>query len=564
VPPSCAYRGVTGAMLRLSQDGWALPDIEARRRRHFADGSWSTTRLADFVARRLSDDPHKVAVIDNTLHLTRAELHDRALRLGSALVRRGLKPGAVVSFQLPNWHEACVINLACALYGFVLNPLLPMYRERDLEFILAAMRSEVLFIPTTYRNLDYEDLIGRVDYPTKRQDLIFCVRGEGNNASSYEALLAEDGEIVAPCPADNADVKLVIFTSGSTGRPKGVIHSHHTLHATVEQGCAFWDVGADDRLFVPSPIGHIGGSIYAFEMPWLIGCTAILMEHWEPNLAVEMIDAEGGTFLAGATPFLQGLLDAAVAKGSHLPSLRRYVCGGASVPVSLIERAQARFPSAVISRAFGSSEVPIICPGIRTQADARWGQITDGEIEAEVRIVDTSGEPVEPGTPGEILARTARMFVGYLESDDEVGQFTDDGYFVMGDIGVVVEERFLEITGRRKEIIIRHGENISPREIENALLSSDVVANAVVVGVPDARTGERAVAFVVLKPGAVMTIDSMRSFLTDFGMAKQKFPEELHIRDSFPMNSIGKVLKEELKAGLAAANTKQAAREVTT
>jgi acyl-CoA synthetase (AMP-forming)/AMP-acid ligase II len=283
------------------------------------------------------------------------------------------------------------------------------------------------------------------------------------------------------------------------------------------------------------------------------------MEAWDADQAVEMMDAEGATFLAGATPFLQGLLDAATARGSHLPTLRRYVCGGASVPVSLIERAQARFPGAVISRAYGSSEVPIICPGVRTNADAGRGSTTDGEIAADFRIVDSDGRPVPEGVPGEILARAARMFVGYLESDDEVGQFTEDGYFVMGDIGMVVDHRFLEITGRRKEIIIRHGENISPREIENALLSNDAVANAVVIGMPDARTGERAVAFIVLKPGGAMTMESMRNFLADFGMARQKFPEELHIRDSFPMNSIGKVLKEELKAGLAAARADSAA-----
>lgn len=547
-------------MLRYQQTGWVLPDIAARRRQYFADGSWSDERLTDFVARRLGEDPDRIAVIDNVVQLSRTELNSQALLLGAALARRGLRKGSVVSFQLPNWHEACVINLACAYYGFVLNPLLPMYRERDLAFILASMRSEALFIPRSFRNIDYEALIGRVDYDTKRDDMIFRVRGDGGGPT-YEALLAEEGDPV-PLPAvDNAEPKLVIFTSGSTGRPKGVIHSHHTLHATVQQGCDFWGVGPDDRLFVPSPIGHIGGSIYAFEMPWLIGCTAILMESWDAAEAVDAMDAEGATFLAGATPFLQGLLDAAIAKGSHLPALRRYVCGGASVPVSLIERAQQRFPNAVISRAYGSSEVPIICPGVRTRADAAHGRFTDGEIAADVRIVDTDSKPVAKGEPGEILARAARMFVGYLESDDEVGQFTEDGYFVMGDIGIVIDNRFLEITGRRKEIIIRHGENISPREIENALLAHEAIANAVVVGVPDARTGERAVAFVVLKPGGELTMPAMQAFLAEFGMAKQKFPEELHIRDSFPMNAIGKVLKEELKATRMAENTlKEAAR----
>ena len=548
-------------MLRYQQTGWVLPDIEARRRQYFADGAWSDDTLVDFVARRLAEDPDRVAVIDNLVHLSRAEMNRQALRLGAALARRGLKKGSVVSFQLPNWHEACVINLACAYHGFVLNPLLPMYRERDLAFILSSLRSEALFIPRSFRNVDYEALIGRVDYETKREDMIFRVRGGSDDVPTFEALLAEEGDPVPLPVIDNAEPKLVIFTSGSTGRPKGVIHSHHTLHATVQQGCDFWGVGPDDRLFVPSPIGHIGGSIYAFEMPWLIGCTAILMESWDAAEAVDAMDTHGATFLAGATPFLQGMLDAAIAKGSHLPALRRYVCGGASVPVSLIERAQQRFPNAVIARAYGSSEVPIICPGVRTRTNAAQGCTTDGEISADVRIVGIDGKPVAKGESGEILARAARMFVGYLESDDEAGQFTEDGYFVMGDIGVVIDDRFLEITGRRKEIIIRHGENISPREIENALLSHDAIANAVVVGVPDARTGERAVAFVVLKPGGALTMPAMQAFLAEFGMAKQKFPEELHIRDSLPMNAIGKVLKEELKATRMAENTlKEAAR----
>lgn len=537
-------------MLRRTETGWHLPDPGARHETYFASSEWGAETLADFVRKRLEEDPDHIAVVDGKVRMTRAELHAAALRLGSALVRRGLVPGSVVSIQLPNWHEACVVNLACALYGFVVNPLLPMYRERDLEFMLAQCRSDALFIPETFRKIDFDALIGRVDYETKRSDRIFRVRGVRSDVPTFEGLVGEAGDIDDLPVIDNADVKLVIYTSGSTGRPKGVLHSHHTLHATVHQGADFWGLNGSDRLFVPSPVGHIGGSIYAFEMPWIVGATAILTEAWDAAEAVSIIDAEGATFFAGATPFLQGLLDAAIAGGSRLLSLRRFVCGGASVPVTLIERAQEQFPNAVIARAYGSSEVPIICPGVRTRSDAFSGRTTDGEFTADLRLLDAAGAPVVPGESGEIAAKAARMFVGYLDSDDEAGQFTADGYFVMGDVGRIVDGRFLEITGRKKEIIIRHGENISPREIENALLSHDAVANAVVVGIPDTRTGERAVAFVVLKPHGHLSMEGMRAFLADFGMARQKFPEELHIMDQFPMNSIGKVLKEQLKARL--------------
>jgi acyl-CoA synthetase (AMP-forming)/AMP-acid ligase II len=537
-------------MLRRTNTGWVLPDAGVRAQEYLSSGEWISESLHEIVLRRLGEDPDHLAVIDDRVRMTRSALYSEALRLGSALVGRGLAPGSVVSFQLPNWHEACVIGLASALYGFVLNPLLPMYREHELSFILSQCRCDALFIPSSFRNTDFEALIARVDFETKREDRIFRVRSGREDVPTFEALLSEGDDIVDPPAVNNADVKIVIYTSGSTGRPKGVLHSHHTLHAFVQEGARFWGINGADRLFVPSPVGHVGGSIYAFEMPWFAGATAILADTWDAEQAVDVIEAEGATFFAGATPFLQGLLDAAFARGSHLPTLRRFVCGGASVPISLIARAQDHFRNAVISRAYGSSEVPIICPGISTRDDAIFGQTTDGEIRADVMIAGPDGRPVDPGESGEILARSSRMFLGYIDTDDEAGQFAADGYFAMGDVGRRIDGRFLEITGRKKEIIIRHGENISPREIENALLSHEAISSAAVVGVPHPRTGERAVAFVVLKPEKVFSMEAMRSFLSDFGMARQKFPEELHIMDRLPTNSIGKILKEQLKASL--------------
>ena len=382
-------------------------------------------------------------------------------------MRRGLSKGSVVSFQLPNWSEACIISLACSLYGFVMNPLLPMYRERDLSFILSQCRSDALFLPQQFRSTNFRALLSKVEYPTKREERIFWVRSTSGDGESYEKLLEESGEPIVLPDVDLNDVKVVVYTSGSTGRPKGVLHSHHSLHATVREAAAFWGIGESDTLFIPSPVAHIGGSIYAFEFPWIAGAKALLMDTWNAAHAATMIDREKATFCAGATPFLQGLLAAAEEKKMTLPSLRRFICGGASVPASLIERGSAQFQNCLISRAYGSSEVPIICPGVRTRADRDYGRTTDGEIRAQIRLVDESGRDAPHGAGGEILARSPRMFIGYLDATDEADQFTDDGYFRMGDIGRLVDGRFLEITGRKKEIIIRMGENISPREIEN-------------------------------------------------------------------------------------------------
>ncbi len=523
-----------------------LPALDDRAERYLASREWTGELTAEVVQSRLAEDPERVIVVDGGTRLSRRELRDRAIRLGSALSRRGLRQGSVVAFQLPNWSEACVISLASALYGFVLCPLLLMYRERELGFILSQTACDAVFIPEVFRNVDYGTLLSRARVDGNPGLQVFGVRA-GTIAPSFEDLIAERGDAVAPPPVDPASIKTITFTSGTTGRPKGVLHSHYTAHATIRRTAAFWGLGDADRLLVPSPIGHVGGSIYAFEFPWFTGATAYLMETWDAAAAVALIDGERLTFCAGATPFLRGLLDSARAAGSRLASLRRFICGGASVPVALVADAARQFENAVISRAYGSSEVPLVCPGIRTRADARHGQVTDGEIAAEVRIVDQAGTELAPGSEGDIVARSPGMLVGYLESEDEAGQFTDDDFFRTGDIGRVIDGRYLEITGRRKEIIIRMGENISPLEVENVLLQCDAIERVAIVGVPNARTGERAVAFVTLKPGHGLTFHEMQAFLASSGLARQKFPEELHVMDALPTNSIGKILKSELK-----------------
>jgi acyl-CoA synthetase (AMP-forming)/AMP-acid ligase II len=201
-----------------------------------------------------------------------------------------------------------------------------------------------------------------------------------------------------------------------------------------------------------------------------------------------------------------------------------------------------------VSRAYGSTEVPLVSPGIRSRADASYGATTDGECAADVRLLAEDGTLVATGQPGEIVARAPRMFMGYVNAADNEGAFTIDGYFRMGDMGRLVHGRFIEITGRKKDIIIRQGENISPLEVENVLMEHPAIRQIAIVGVPDARTGEAAMAFVVLNDKASLNLADMSAFLTGRGLARQKFPEHLRIVDALPANSIGKVLKRELQA----------------
>lgn len=504
----------------------------------------ATSLFAASVAQRLREAPGRIAVIDGPLRRTRAELHAEALRLGSALRRRGLAPGASVAFQLPNWHEASVLHLAAGLHGWRLVPLLPMYREAEIAFILRQCAVQALFLPAMFRGLDYPALLARALPAGERPPHVFVVRGTDG---VYEQLLAEGTPPLPPSPTGPDAVKMVLYTSGSTGRPKGVLHSERSIDALASFGAAFWDLTQDDVALVPSPVAHIGGSLYAFEFPWILGSTAVLMDSWSPERAVELIEAEGVTFLAGATPFLSGLLQAARARGTALPSLRRFVCGGASVPPSLIEQAMEQFPHCTVSRAYGSTEVPIVCPGIRTRADAAMGAATDGECAADVLLLDDAGRPVPEGQVGEIVARAPRMFVGYLDPQDNEDAFTPEGHFRMGDLGRRVAGRFLEITGRKKDIIIRLGENLSPLEVENVLVEHPAIRQVAIVGVPDARTGEAALAFVVPQAGATPTLEDLRAFLATRGLAKQKWPEQLRIVTELPTNSVGKVQKRELQ-----------------
>jgi acyl-CoA synthetase (AMP-forming)/AMP-acid ligase II len=504
--------------------------------------AWSGRGVGDVALERVAEEPGRVIVIDGHRRITRGELLEAARRLGGALAAHGVARGAAIAFQLPNWWEACAINLACALFGYRVVPLLTIYREAELTSMLAAAEVDALFIPTSFRKTDFPALIQRLSSPPRH---VFVVRGDPGMTMSFERLLANAPADPSPSAAD--DLKMILFTSGSTSRPKGVLHSHNAFDALVRRTASFWTFGPDDVLYVPSPVGHIGGSIYAFEFPWTTGCAALLAESWAADSAVTAIDENGATFMAGATPFLTDLVAAAEKARSHLPSLRRFVCGGASVPPSLVRAALARFTNAVVSRAYGSTEVPLICPGIRSREEAEARAGTDGECTSDVRLLDDADQPVAEGLAGEVVVRSPQMFIGYLDPRDDEAAFTGDGYFRMGDLARRIEGRYLEITGRKKDLIIRKGENISPLEIENALRTHPAIEQVAVVGVPDALRGEAAWAFVLPKSGHGFTFAEMTAHLVTAGLARQKFPEFLRIVRSMPMNAVGKIQKNELK-----------------
>jgi acyl-CoA synthetase (AMP-forming)/AMP-acid ligase II len=516
----------------------------------YARGWWVKTTLADALREAARRTPQRVAVVDGDRRLDCRTLCEQATALAQALLAR-MPTGSVVSFMLPNWHEAVVIYLAATLAGMVVNPILASLRDRELRFILADAQSRMVFVPSSFGRHDYVSMLGRVSAELDTRPEVVVVRGDPGGYTGYRSLI-EERLPEHKMPTVDADaVRMILYTSGTTGRPKGVLHSHNSLHALIRQIGEHWLVEPGDRFLVPSPIAHIGGSIYAFECPLLLETSAVLIDRWDADAAVGLMQAERCTHVAGATPFLEQLLAAAQRAGTRLPDLKLFVCGGASVPPSLIRSAAAYFERAVVTRVYGSTEIPITTIGAPNDPDRAAD--TDGRPGfAEVKI---AARDDASASDGEILARGPQMLVGYFHPEDEVDSFDAHGYFRTGDLGRWVDDEYLVVTGRAKDIIIRKGENISPKEIEDILIEHPGVAEIAIVGLPDESTGERACAVIVPAATPPPDVASLRDFLQARGVAKFKVPEQVAIWNALPKNDAGKVLKHQIKAALMKADS---------
>ena len=520
--------------------GWSVRANEALAAAARADGSWPDETSGDMALRALAREPGRVIVVDEQRSLTVAELVTEAQGLARTFAARGLKPGDVISIMLPNWHEATIIYLAATFAGLVANLILPNYRNNEVIFTLDDCGSKMIFVPEVFRKFDYVSMMQDVNGKLTKPVEIVVLRGAARGATAFAALLAERHDAALP-KVDPDSVKMVMYTSGTSGRAKGVLHSHNTISAAVTQIHRYWHVEAGDCFFVPSPISHIGGSIYAFELPFLAGTKVVLQEAWDPDAAVTAFEKYGCTHMAGATPFLQALLGAATKAGTRLPWLKVFICGGASVPASLIREAAAQFENCIVSRVFGCTEVPMITAGSMARGDIGHAAETDGKPGlCKVKLIGAADE-------GEILAIGPQMLLGYLRREDEEGKFDADGYFFTGDLAKLIDGEYLVITGRAKDIIIRNGENIAPKEVEDILVLHPAIAEISIVGLPDSRTGELACAVIVPKPGEHPGVADLAAFLNARNVAKFKIPERVELRASLPRNAAGKVLKNRLR-----------------
>jgi acyl-CoA synthetase (AMP-forming)/AMP-acid ligase II len=537
--------------LRTDPSGFATRWSDAAAAAYRAAGWWRDETLADVARRACGEAPDRVLLIEGERRMTRAEAWDASSHLATFFRSRGLEPGDVVSFQLPNWIESAVIALAARRCGLVLNPIPPIYRESEVGYILQDCRAKLAFVPHVFRKHDHQEMLAglRSQLPALRD--VVVVRGGGTSGVGWGDALSgppvSDGDLRA---VDPAAAMVVMYTSGTTGRPKGVMHSHYTFDYRVRSMAAAWSIGPSDVVFMPSPVTHITGAYWAFDMPWACGATSVLLDVWTPDDGIDCIERHRCTVTGGATPFLRQLLDTAVGRPAAMASLRLFFCGGTTVSADLIREAAATYPDCLFFRAYGSTEMPTTTLGIRDRAHADLGATTDGEVVAptEVRIVDPSGDAdVADGEEGEILVRGPEQLLGYVHPEDNAGAFDADGYFRMGDLGRRVHGCYLVITGRKKDIIIRSGENISPKEVEDVLAAHAAVADVAIVAMPSRETGEKGCAFVVLRPGRTIDLAEIRRFVQAAGLARQKCPEHLVVVDELPRVPSGKISKDVLR-----------------
>ena len=510
-------------------------------------GSYADQTLAD-RARVLADTLGDEKVFPNLeSNVTFSSIFEHAKSLACALTEFGLVRGDVVSFQMPNWYEAAVINLACAVAGFVANPIVIIYRNAEVQYMLQDSAAKVFFLPEQFANFDFAGMMD--DIAPACPDLQHVVYVRSPRPGNYEQLLASgrglDKHLDAP---DANDVKLVLYTSGTTGRPKAVLHSHNTLMRVLDVCTRHWGIQPGDHVLMPSPVTHISGYCNGLELPFASQTRTVLMEKWNAVEALSLVKDFDVAGTVAATPFLQELTHLAKQEETALPSLRYVACGGAAVPPELVYNANEQFGQVCVFRVFGSSEAPLVTLGYQGQENTRAAAETDGKaVDYEIRIENDDGQAVAPGEEGEILVRGPAMLLGYAKDEDTAAAMSADGFFKTGDLGFLDANGALCISGRKKDLIIRGGENISAKEIEDVLHLIDGIGEASVVSIPHQRLGEGICAFIILNDGVAEDPQAILDAVMRSGLAKQKTPEKIIFAKDFPRTASGKIRKDQLR-----------------
>jgi cyclohexanecarboxylate-CoA ligase len=504
------------------------------------------------LATRARATPERVYMIEGKREggqqYTYGELAARATRMAVALRRCGVGPGDVVSWQLPNWFEGAALAAAIDRVGAISNPIITIYREREVTFVCRQACARALVVPGVVRGVDHRELARAVQRAAPDLEHVLTVRAEpGEGMRALEDLEDTPSSPLPPSPHGPDDVSMIFYTSGTTADPKGVLHTPSTLGSIVRFHAELLQPSADDRGLLQFPLPHIGGIAMFVMLPIAHGSSIVCMDGFDPALAIDLIERHGVTGAGGPPAVLQAMFAAPNFSREKVRSVRHSGSGAADVSPELMRETKERF-DCLAYRSYGMTECPMFTSGGPDDPEEkRFG--TDGRPVpgCVARLVDEAGRPLGPGVEGEIEAYGPQLCVGYLDPALNVA-FTRDGYFRTGDLAVVDEDGYVRITGRRKDIIIRKGENLSAKGIEDVLADHPKVADVAVIGVPDPKSGERVCACVVLRPGTeALTLAEVDGFMVARQVMRQKIPEQLEVVAELPRNATGKVRKDLLR-----------------
>lgn len=539
---------------------------EQRRAAYRQQGLWGDASLADYWQQTARAMPDKIAVVDNHgASYTYSALDHAASCLANWMLAKGIESGDRIAFQLPGWCEFTVIYLACLKIGAVSVPLLPSWREAELVWVLNKCQAKMFFAPTLFKQTRPVDLILPLQnqLPQLQQIVGVDKLAPATSSLSLSQIIADNTSLTTAITTHGDELAAVLFTSGTEGLPKGVMLTHNNILASERAYCARLNLTWQDVFMMPAPLGHATGFLHGVTAPFLIGARSVLLDIFTPDACLALLEQQRCTCMLGATPFVYDLLNVLEKQPADLSALRFFLCGGTTIPKKVARECQQL--GIKLLSVYGSTESS---PHAVVNLDDPLSRFmhTDGYAAAgvEIKVVDDARKTLPPGCEGEEASRGPNVFMGYFDEPELTARALDEeGWYYSGDLCRMDEAGYIKITGRKKDIIVRGGENISSREVEDILLQHPKIHDACVVAMPDERLGERSCAYVVLKaPHHSLSLEEVVAFFSRKRVAKYKYPEHIVVIEKLPRTTSGKIQKFLLRKDIMRRLTQDVCEEI--
>ncbi|HDX5469493.1 TPA: medium-chain fatty-acid--CoA ligase [Escherichia coli] len=539
---------------------------EQRRAAYRQQGLWGDASLADYWQQTARAMPDKIAVVDNHgASYTYSALDHAASCLANWMLAKGIESGDRIAFQLPGWCEFTVIYLACLKIGAVSVPLLPSWREAELVWVLNKCQAKMFFAPTLFKQTHPVDLILPLQnqLPQLQQIVGVDKLAPATSSLSLSQIIADNTPLTTAITTHGDELAAVLFTSGTEGLPKGVMLTHNNILASERAYCARLNLTWQDVFMMPAPLGHATGFLHGVTAPFLIGARSVLLDIFTPDACLALLEQQRCTCMLGATPFVYDLLNVLEKQPADLSALRFFLCGGTTIPKKVARECQQL--GIKLLSVYGSTESS---PHAVVNLDDPLSRFmhTDGYAAAgvEIKVVDDARKTLPPGCEGEEASRGPNVFMGYFDEPELTARALDEeGWYYSGDLCRMDEAGYIKITGRKKDIIVRGGENISSREVEDILLQHPKIHDACVVAMPDERLGERSCAYVVLKaPHHSLSLEEVVAFFSRKRVAKYKYPEHIVVIEKLPRTASGKIQKFLLRKDIMRRLTQDVCEEI--